>query len=359
MTGRYVVTFDSPADSAVSRVGGKCAGLLAMTRAGCSVPPGFVVTTNAFEALLADAGLRKRVDAVLAGLDVTDPVGTEVGSAEIRRLVGGHPVPPRVAAAVTGAYDSFCEGAGVRDAAVAVRSSAQTEDLPGASFAGQYDTYLGVRGADAVLDAVRRCWASLWTTRAVTYRAANAVPEEGLKMAVGVQKMVDARTAGVAMTLNPADGDRSKIVIDAGWGLGAPLVSGEVTPDNYVVDKVLLVAVRTTVSPKSYELIVAPGGQGLVRNGVEDSRGRVACLAPDEVTAVARLAKEVERHYGFPLDIEWAIDREPSAPGDVLLLQARAETVWSRRPRRPTGVREGAGVGSIVDTMLGLRNLPT
>ncbi|MFE2426109.1 PEP/pyruvate-binding domain-containing protein [Streptomyces sp. NPDC059373] len=359
MTGRYVIAFDAPADAAVSRVGGKCAGLLAMTRAGCPVPPGFVVTTDAFEALLAGAGLRRCVDAVLAGLDVTDPGGTEVAGAQIRRLVGGQPVPPGVAAAVEGAYGSLCEEVGEREAAVAVRSSAPTEDLPGASFAGQYDTYLAVRGADAVLDAVRRCWASLWTARAITYRAANAVPEDGLKMAVGVQKMVDARSAGVAMTVNPADGDRSKIVIDAGWGLGAPVVSGEVTPDNYVVDKVLLVAVRTTVSPKEYELVAAPGGRGLVRSGVEEGRRRVACLAPGEVAAVARLAKEVERHYGFPQDIEWAIDRVPSAPGGVLLLQARAETVWSRRPGRPSGVREGAGVGSIADTMLGLGNLPT
>ncbi|MGW1028994.1 PEP/pyruvate-binding domain-containing protein [Streptomyces sp. NPDC002577] len=359
MTYQYTVAFDSGADPSTARVGGKCAGLLTMTVSGVPVPPGFAVTADAFDALLDGGGLRSEIGSVLAGLDISDTADTETRATEIRRLVTERPVPSSVATAVTAAYRVLGDAG---DVPVAVRSSAAMEDLPTVSFAGQYDTYLCVRGADAVLDAVRRCWASLWTARAITYRAVNGVPERGLSMGVGVQRMVDARTAGVALTVNPVDGDRSKIVIDAGWGLGGPVASGEMTPDNYVVDKVLFVPVRTTVSPKHHELVAAPDGRGLVRREVEYARRGASCLGPAEVTAVARLAKNVERHYGCPQDIEWAIDRATAAPDGgprVLLLQARPETVWSRRPRARAAVVPGAGVSSIADTMLGLGTLPT
>ncbi|MGI5456116.1 PEP/pyruvate-binding domain-containing protein [Streptomyces sp. CA-249302] len=357
MTCLYTVTFDSGADPVAVRVGGKCAGLLAMTGSGLAVPPGFALTADAFDTLLDGDGLRAEIDALLARLDGSDTADTEARAAEVRRLVTERPVPATVATAVTSAYQAL------GDVPVAVRSSAETEDLAGASFAGQYDTYLWVRGADAVLDAVRRCWASLWTARAISYRLAGGVPERGLSMAVGVQRMVDARTAGVALTLNPSDGDRSKIVIDAVWGLGEPMVSGEMTPDHYVVDKVLLVPVRTALAPKHHELVAAPDGAGLVRRTVAEARRDAACLTPAEVVAVARLAKTVERRCGCPQDIEWAIDRTPVPLPDgvprVLLLQTRPETVWSNRQRTAAAVVSGAGVSSIADTMLGLGTRPT
>ena len=268
MTDQFTVSFDSGAEPSTARVGGKCVGLLTMTGHGIRVPPGFAVTTDAFAAALDGGGLRAEIRSVLAGLDLSDTADTERRAAEVRGLVTDRPVPPPVAGAVAAAY-RVLGAAG--DVQVAVRSSAETEDLPTISFAGQYDTYLGVLGADAVVDAVRRCWASLWTARAITYRAAGGVPERGLRMAVGVQRMVDARTAGVALTVNPADGDPSKIVIDAAWGLGEPLVSGEMTPDNYVVDKVLLLPVKTTLSPQHHELVVAPNGHGLLRRAVEEA----------------------------------------------------------------------------------------
>ncbi|WP_326580086.1 PEP/pyruvate-binding domain-containing protein [Streptomyces sp. NBC_00481] len=360
MADQYTVAFDSGAAPSTARVGGKCAALLTMTGRGVPVPPGFAVTTDAFDAVLDGGGLRARIGSLLAGLDLSDTADTERRAAEVRGLVTDRPVPPPVVTAVTAAYRVL--GA-AQDVPVAVRSSAGTEDLPAASFAGQYDTYLGVRGADAVVDAVRRCWASLWTARAIAYRAAGGMPERGLSMAVGVQSMVDARTAGVAMTVNPADGDPSKIVIDAAWGLGEPVMSGETTPDHYVVDKVLLVPVKTTLSPQHHELVVAPDGHGLLRRAVEDARRGTACLEPAEVTAVAELAKRVERHYGCPQDVEWVIARDaaplPDGGPRVLLLQARPETFWSRRPRARAEVVPGAGVSSIADTMLGLGTLPT
>ncbi len=390
MTYQYTVAFDSGADPSTARVGGKCAGLLTMTACGVPVPPGFAVTTDAFGAVLDGGGLRAEIGSVLAGLDLSDTADIDRRAAEVRRLVTERPVPPLVTTAVTAAYQLLGDAGAVGDARdtgdagdagdvpVAIRSSAEREDLLTVSFAGQHDTYLGVRGADAVVDAVRRCWASLWTARAITYRAAGGVPERGLSMAVGVQTMVDARTAGVALTVNPVDGDPSKIVIDAAWGLGGPVVSGELTPDNYLVDKVLLLPVRTTVAAKHHELVAAADGHGLVRRAVEDARQRRACLGPAEIIAVAGLAKDIERHYGCPQDIEWAIARTPTArtptaraltartPAadedggpQVLLLQARPETVWSRRPRARAEVVPGAGVSSIADTLLGLGRLPT
>ncbi len=356
----YTVAFDSSAESGTSRLGGKCAALAAMTRAGAPVPPGFVVTTDAFEALLDRGGLRRAVDAALVGL-AADPGALAARGAEIRRMVGDEPVPSKVASAVKAAYEEFCRAFGCPDAAVAVRSSAEVENLPEASGAGQHDTFLWIRGADAVLDAVRRCWVSLWTDRAIIYRAAHGLPERELRMAVGVQQMVDARTSGAASTVNPADGDPSKIVVEAIWGLGRLMVSGQVTPDAYLVDKVLLTTVRTTVSPKHQELVPAPDGHRLVRRVVEEGRRQVPCLAPPEVAEIARLAKTAERHYGFPQDIEWAIDRHrhASAGATAMLLQTRPETVWSRRPRTPARTSQGAGVSSIIDTMLGPGRLPT
>ncbi|MEW2117195.1 PEP/pyruvate-binding domain-containing protein [Streptomyces sp. NPDC005474] len=351
----YTVAFDSSAESGTSRLGGKCGALAVMTQAGAPVPPGFVVTTDALEALLDRGGLRWAVDAALAKL-AADPGVVAARGAEIRRMVGEGPVPASVASAVTAAYEEFCQAVDCPDAAVAVRSSAEEENSPEASWAGQHDTFLWIRGADAVLDAVRRCWASLWTDRAIIYRATHGPRQRGLRMAVGVQQMVDARTSGAAATVNPADGDPSKIVVEAIWGLGQLMVSGQVTPDAYLVDKVLLTTVRTTVSPKHQELVPGPDGHGLVRRDVEEGRRRVPCLAPPDVVEIARLAKTAERYYGVPQDIEWAIDRHRHA--SAVLLQTRPETVWSSRSRTSVPTSRGAGVSSIIGTMLGPGRLP-
>ncbi|WP_030237003.1 MULTISPECIES: PEP/pyruvate-binding domain-containing protein [unclassified Streptomyces] len=353
MHSPYTLAFDSSAEAGTSRLGGKCAALIAMTRAGAPVPPGFVVTMDAFEALLDRGGLCRAVDAALAGL-VADPGAVAARGAEIRCMVIDQLMPSPVASAVTAAYKEFCRAIGCPDVAVAVRSSAEGEDSPDASYAGQHDTFLWIRGADAVLDAVRRCWASLWTDRAIIYRATHGLRQRGLRMAVGVQQMVDARTSGAAVTVNPADGDPSKIVVEAIWGMGQLMVSGEVTPDAHLVDKVLLTTVRTTVSPKHQELVPAPDGHGLIRREVEERRRRVPCLAPPEVVEIARLAKTAERYYGVPQNIEWAIDRRrhASAGATAMLLQTRPEAVWSRRPRTPARVGRGAGVSSILDTLL-------
>ena len=354
MTGRCTVALEAGADAAVGRVGGKVACLLALARAGCPVPPGFVVTVDAFRALLDTPALRKEIDAALDGLDRADPARVEAACAELRRLILGQPMPHEVTRDVTDAYGELCATLGRPDVPVAVRSSATVEDGAEATCAGQHDTLLWMRGAPAVLEAVRCCWSSLWTARALAYRAAHGLPEEGLSMAVVVQQMVDARSAGVAVTVNPSNGDRSKIVIEATWGLGEPVVSGHLTPDHYVVDKVLLMPIRTRVASKPYELVPDPDGRRLLRRPVEDDRRTAPCLGTDEVIEVARLAKEAERHCGVPQEVEWAIVRGRPVPDGLRLLQSRPETAWSRRPGRPAGVGTDAGAAGIAGTLLGL-----
>ncbi|WP_436698588.1 PEP/pyruvate-binding domain-containing protein [Nocardioides sp. BYT-33-1] len=328
MTDRYVQFFDAGEPAEHDLLGGKCASLVTMTAAGMPVPPGFAVTTAAYDAFVRDSGIADRIHELLAGLDPDDIVRVDEMSARIRGLLLDCPVPEAVRAATHGAYDELVARIGA-DVPVAVRSSATAEDLPDASFAGQQDTYLWLRGWDEVRDHVRRCWASVYTSRAILYRLKNGIPDEGLSMAVAVQKMVNARVAGVAITLNPTTGDRSKIAIDASYGVGEMVVSGQVTPDNLLLDKVMLSVVAEHRGDKHAELVPDVATGRLVEREVEADRRDRLCLAHDELVAVAQLAKRAEKHYGCPQDIEWAFDRDLPAGENLLLLQARPETVHS------------------------------
>ena len=324
-----------------------------MTQAGLDVPPGFAVTTDAYVA--ACGPLTDRLRVLLADA-ADDPAGPARTSATMRDLVEGAPLPDDLRDAVAGAYADLCRRCGTEDVPVAVRSSAVGEDAPEASFAGEHDTYLWVRGAAEVLAAVRRCWASLFTERAMGYRArltpaADAGDGTGPAMGVAVQQMVLAEVAGVAFTLNPQNGDRSEIAIDASWGLGEAVVSGEVTPDNYLVDKVLMEITRRVVSDKAVEYRPAASGRGVARVAVPADRRAVPCLSDEQITEVARLAQRAERHYGCPQDVEWAMEADPAGGYRLFLLQSRPETVWSRRPVRPVSADEPSGYASIASTL--------
>jgi pyruvate,water dikinase len=225
------------------------------------------------------------------------------------------------------------------------------EDSAQTSFACQQDTYLWVVGEDAVLEHVRRCWASVYSARSLSYRRDHAVPEDDVSMAVVVQRMVDARAAGVAMTLDPLTGDRTTIVVEAAFGLGETVASGTVTPDNYVVDKVILEMTGQTIASKAIELVADVPGRRVRQRDVDPERQLRPALDSDQVIAVATLAKQVERHYGCPQDVEWALDPD----GQVLLLQSRPETVWSTRTPankdRPAGLY-ATGLTSIANTLI-------
>lgn len=286
MADRYVIPFAVLGLGEVDVVGGKAAHLGDLTQAGFPVPPGFAVTTLAYE----------REEAVASIADGYRRLGDQIGVAD----------PP-----------------------VAVRSSAVAEDTEEASFAGVQDTYLWLRGVEAVVDGVRRCWRSYWNPEAVAYRAEHGVEAGG--MSVAIQTMVDARVAGVMFTLNPVSGDPSTVAIDASYGLGITVVGGEVTPDSFLWSKVQREAVRSTIGSKEIEVVAAEDGSGTVRREVEPERREALCLTPAEVERLADLAAQVQRHYGRHQDLEWAIGGRHD---ELFLLQSRPETVWSQKRKQ-------------------------
>lgn len=349
---RYVQFFDEGIEPKLLVLGGKCASLVTMTAAGMPVPPGFAVTTASFDDFIEASGLGERISGLLAGVDSDDVAGVDRISELIRDLICSVPVPEPIRASVIAAWAKL-QGRFSEPVPVAVRSSATAEDLPDASFAGQQDTYLWLTEEREVHEHIRKCWASLYTSRAILYRLKNGIEEEALSMAVAVQKMVSARTAGVAMTMNPSTGDRSKVVIDASWGIGEAVVSGLVTPDNIMLDKVMLSIVSEHIGDKHIELVPDPAQKGLIEQEVDADRRARRSLSDDELRQVAQLAKRAEQHYGTPQDIEWAIDRDLPAGENLLLLQARPETVHSSKPQQTAPTTATIGVSSLTSMLTG------
>jgi len=346
-----ILWFENYQSADASELGGKNASLGTLTGAGLPVPPGFAVSADCYRKALADGGLTGQLDALIAGVDPRDPASVSAAGERARALIGALKMPADLAAAIRGAYARLCGQCGDAALPVAVRSSATCEDQPDASFAGEHDTYLWVRG-DAVVAHVLRCWASLFTDRGIAYRLERGYGRANVAMSVGVQQMVRPRAAGVAFTLNPLNGDRSQIAIDASWGFGEAVVSGEVTPDNFLVDKVMGTVTRRTISDKTLEYRLT-GADAVTAVPVEAERRSVPCLSDDEILAVARLARRAEKHYKCPQDVEWAIDGTQATEGaqSVLLLQSRPETVWSRRPRQAAACTADP-ITSMVQTLL-------
>jgi len=323
-------------------VGGKGGSLGELTQAGIAVPPGFVVTTSAFEQFLEALEARAPVRALVEALDPSDLEATVALSEELRRRVMEEPVPEAVAQAVRAAYATLCPA----EEPVAIRSSATTEDAEDASFAGLQDTFLWVLGADQMAARVRECWGSLYSVESMTYRRKQGLPEEGVAMAVVVQRMVDAMCAGVMFTRSPLTGDKSVITVEGAWGLGSAVVSGEVTPDRWVMGKITGEISVRDISDKHARQVPAPGG-GIVEVANEAAIANQPCLTDDQLMALREVGRKVERHYGKPQDIEWALDES----GNVFLLQSRPETVWSAKdastPVKPVEANPLAHVMSI------------
>jgi pyruvate,water dikinase len=333
-----------PCDAPV--VGGKNSSLGTLFGAGLPVPPGFAVSADCYRKAMADGGLAAELDALTAGLDPRDQAAVAAAGVRARELIGSIDLADGLAGAIREAYAKLCGRCGDDALPVAVRSSATCEDQPDASFAGEHDTYLWIRGADEVVRHVLRCWASLFTDRGIAYRLERGYTKAGEAMSVGVQQMVTPRAAGVAFTLNPSNGDRSQIAIDASWGFGEAVVSGEVTPDNFLVDKVMGTIGKRTISAKTLEYRLTDA-DAVCAVEVEPARQSVPCLTDEEIVAVAKLARRAEKHYRCPQDVEWALDDS----AEILLLQSRPETVWSRRSKQGgTGIADP--ITSMVHTML-------
>lgn len=348
----YILWFEDCDRACVPIVGGKNASLGEMIRAHVRVPPGFAVTTAAYRAVVKQSGIDREIQSILDSLDVDDVQATEAASRTIRQLMGSTPIPAEIEDAIVGAYEKLCADCNVVDLPVAVRSSATAEDLPDASFAGQQETSLWVRGGSLVLIRSAICWSSLFTPRAIAYRAQMGFPHDKVMLSVGVQKMANSRVAGVMFTLNPSNGDRSTIAIDASWGLGESVVAGTVTPDNFLVNRITHDIVRRVTSPKLVEYIPDLQGQRAEIMDVPLERQNIPCLSDEEVLELAVLGDCLDKYYGAPQDIEWAIDHDLPFPQNVVALQCRPETVWSRRRAQPIADESKTALERIVANML-------
>ncbi len=316
----YIVEFgagNAAKTIGLSRGGGKAVNLVRLAGRGFPVPPGFICTTDAYRAVVTANSLDGVIEAALRGLHGTDPAALEGASALIRAAFEAAEMPEVIATAIREALATLGDGP------VAVRSSATAEDLADASFAGQQDTYLNVLGADDVLDAVTRCWGSLWTARAIGYRTQAGIAHDDVALAVVVQRQVASEASGVAFTADPLSGARNRVVIDATLGLGEALVSGQVVPDHVVCSRSGHVLERVRGEKAVVTVPVAGGGVE-----THERAGEEWSLDDEQFSGVARLAVEVEQEYGSPQDIEWAV-----AEGRLWLLQARAITSLYELPQ--------------------------
>jgi pyruvate,water dikinase len=302
--------------------GGKGANLGELTRAGVRVPPGFVVTADVYLSFLESLGIGRQIERSLSRLDINDGVALERVAAEIKALIPAAEMPPEVASGIAKAYQEMGGGP------AAVRSSATAEDLAEASFAGQQDTYLNVEGNGEIIPAVQNCWSSLFGARAIFYRAGAGFDHMKVRIAVIVQRMVQSERSGVMFTLHPVTNDKTKIVIEAIYGLGEAAVSGAVTPDMYIVDKTSGEVVERQVVPQEQEFVrqthAQPGNEQNHWSDVDWGRRTKQKLSDEEIGELATMGQRLEQHFGCPQDIEWAYEN-----GLLYIVQARAVTTAS------------------------------
>ncbi len=321
-------------------VGGKAGKLGELVRQGLPVPPGIVVTTEGYRLFVESTDLKDVIARELSGPDLENPDRLEKAAERIRAAFESTPMPEELRSAITDAYDAFTR----RDAVafVAVRSSATAEDLEGASFAGLQDTYLNVAGTDEVLRMVRRCWGSLFTPRVLVYRQRKGFDHASVRLAVLIQKMVDATVSGILFTRDPNTGE-NHMIVEAGWGLGEAIVGGEVTPDHYVIDGATQKIVHKQVSEQRLRIVRGPGG-GNVREDVPLPERTAQKLPDARLLRLVSLARLIESRYRRPMDVEWCGDAEA-----LYIVQARPVTTiptsTAPGPAAPAGPpAEGAAV---------------
>jgi pyruvate, water dikinase len=315
----------------VPYAGGKGANLGELTAAGLPVPDGFVVGAPAYAAFCTETGLRDRLAELLDGVDVEDTPALQAASAAARELFDETSMPEALDREIRSSYAQLVGEQA--DAPVAVRSSATAEDTAESSFAGMNETFLNIRGGDAVIDAVRHCWRSLFGARTIYYRGVNNFTQAGMDIAVVVQRQIASTRAGVMFTVNPATGQRDELVIEGSFGLGEAVVSGSVSPDRYVVEKATLAIRRREVHHKELVIEYAPDG-GTQQRLLSEEEALRPVLSDEEVVAVADLGRRIEKHYGSPQDTEWAFDPD----GGLWMLQSRPITTLHDEP--PAGVVE-------------------
>ena len=317
----------------VALVGGKGANLGELVQNGIKVPPAFCLTAEAYWYLLQEGNLKEKIADIIAGLDVEDAFQLQSESARIRELIVNTPIPEKIAAEVRAGYDELGRRTNTNTPAVAIRSSATAEDLPEASFAGQQDTYLYIAGEEQVLKHVQRCWASLWTARAVYYRERQGFDHLEVALSVTVQKMIDSKKSGVMFTANPITNEPEQVMINASWGLGEAVVSGQVTPDEYIVDKNTLSILEKNIADKTVMIIHSSSKIGTKCVPVADELGpemvKAQCLTEAEIKELVKYGCKIEKLYDAYQDIEWGYDQDSQ---ELYILQTRPITTIEKKP---------------------------
>lgn len=335
-------------------LGGKFSSLATSMAAGYTVPPGFGITTQAFRSFVTSAGLGEEIQRVRKIATEIEPAKLKAEASRLIDRIMNAPIPQELRDDITRAYRKLEERTGIIDVPVAVRSSGESEDLAGASFAGQYETFLWISDIENVLHYTRECWAGMFSDTVLTYRHDDqqVAALSDFAICVGIQQMVQARSAGVMFTLDPITGDRSKIVIESCWGLGEGVVKGDVTPTQFKVDKVTLQILKRSPHPQTHEYRFDPQAGEVGFYEVEAERQEAIPLPDETVIELAKFAKQVEKDRGAPQDIEWAVDDKLQ----LKVLQVRPETVWSSKPAQPL-TRVKSPVDYVLKRMTGGQSL--
>jgi len=345
----YVLWLEDLPPGDAFAAGKKCSHLGEMRRAGLPVPPGFALTLDAYQKFLRDSGVEQEITDYLnknkSKLEKDVGMFEEASSYIIEELILKKQMPTELQELILEFYEELNKQSGQKNVPVAVRSSGPV------SMPGQFDTFLNVQGEKEIMDKVIRVWASSFNARAMAYRLQRGMALESSPIGVAILQMINAKSSGVMFTLDPVNGDRSRIFIEGSWGLGESLVSGQVTPDKYILDKVTLDLSQKTICRKVMEMVYGPQGN-IVPRDVEEERQNAPCLKPDEILELAKLGKRLEKYYGAPQDIEWAVDQNLPFPQNIFILQTRPETIWSKKPSKPVTQVKGSGAEIIARQLM-------
>lgn len=351
-----VLWFDELHRADVNLVGGKSSSLGELTSlADIPVPYGFATTARAYRYFMQATGLNDKVDSLLEGInDYENSAELHKACAKIRELITTASMPADLADNIGQSYQQLAEKMGQTDPFVAIRSSATAEDLPDASFAGQQDSYLNVRGQADVIQKVQQCYASLFTDRATYYRHKQNFPHEKVALSAAVQMMVFSKSSGIMFSVNVATGDDTKVIIDGIWGLGEYIVQGTVTPDDFLVDKATMKIVSKTINNKDVELVRLPDG-GVKEQKVPAEIAEKPVLTDEQVLELAGYAKKIEDHYGCYMDMEFALDKNTNK---LWMVQARPETVWSQKKKKQAAAQKEEQMADPANAKVITRGLP-
>jgi pyruvate,water dikinase len=345
---KWIYRFDELGSEDNDRVGKKCAQLGEMTKAGFNVPPGFALGLQAYELFMKESGAYEDIGRYLTKFEAdpnnpSDLPKYDKASKIIRAMIEQKEMPEELRDSISKYYDELCGVSGVGNVPVATRSAGPS------SHPGQYETFLHVQGRPEVLANIIKVWSSTFNQRSIHARHRAGLPLDYDAIGVAVLKMVRSKAAGVMFTLNPANGDRSKIIIEGNWGLGESVVSGSVTPDEWIVDKVVIEIVKRTISDKTLEFAFEESSGRTRMLDISDDRQSVPCLTDEEVLELARLGKKLEQHYGKPQDIEWTIDRDLPFPENIFFVQTRPETIWSEKKSGGKLKTSGSASRDVID----------